>query len=206
MVSCAASSQGLTSFALCATSPAMNEEWRIAAECAAQTGGNPAGFAGCTAGRLTVRELTKCFTGTIGKDCFGPNNTIVLGLTNAFNDMLHGPGENNEIVKAVKAIGDLTGGPNSVINKPGQIWGGPNSMINNPGQIWGGSNSVFNNPKQIWGGPNSVFNNPRQLLGGPNSLINNPGQIFGGDTSAVNQFIQKPLGGDCSVFHRPFGC
>ena len=27
----------------------MNEEWRIAAECAVQSGGNPVGFAGCTA-------------------------------------------------------------------------------------------------------------------------------------------------------------
>ncbi|MGJ5003209.1 hypothetical protein ACQR10_17935 [Bradyrhizobium sp. HKCCYLRH2060] len=203
IIACGASSTGTVSFALCAASPGMNEEWRIAAECAVQSGGNPVGFAGCTAGRLTLKELENCFN---GKGCFGPNNTIVVGLRNAFHDVLEGPGPNNELVKAVNAIGDLTGGPNSVINRPGQIWGGPNSMINNPGQIWGGPNSVFNNPKQIWGGPNSVFNNPKQLLGGPNSLVNKPGQIFGGDHSVVNEFIQKPLGGDCSVFHRPFGC
>jgi hypothetical protein len=205
MVSCATNSTGATSFALCAAGPAINEEWRIVAECAVETGGNPLGVAGCAAGSLTIRELTKCFTGAVGKDCFGPNNTIVKTLENAFNDLIHGPGPNNEVVKAVKAIGELTGGPNSVINNPKQLAGGPNSMINNPGQIWGGQNSVFNNPSQIWGGPNSVFNNPKQLLGGPNSLINNPGQIAGGPNSAVNQFLQKPLGGNNSFFHCPFG-
>ena len=127
----------------------MNEEWRIAAECGAESGGNPVAFAGCTAGRLTIRELTKCFTGEIGKDCFGPNNTIVKTLNNAFNDITHGPGENSDVVKAIKAISEITGGPNSVINYPGQLAGGPNSLINNPGQIFGGSGSVFNDPGQV---------------------------------------------------------
>jgi hypothetical protein len=66
--------------------PGMNEEWRIAAECAVQTGGNPVGFAGCSAGRLTLKELENCFN---GKGCFGPNNTIVVGLRNAFHDVLY---------------------------------------------------------------------------------------------------------------------
>jgi hypothetical protein len=175
--SCAATSQGPTSFALCAAGPSMNEEWRIAAECAVQSGGNPVGFAGCTAGRLTLRELTKCLTGQIGKDCFGPNNTIRKTLDNAFRDILHGPGKNNEIVKAVAAIGEVTGGPNSVVNNPGQLLGGPNSLLHNPGQITGGQNSVINNPGQITGGSNSVINNPGQLTGGNNSVINNPGQL-----------------------------
>src|SRR5262249_7540351 len=35
---CAATSRGPTQFALCAAGPMMNEEWRIAAECAVQTG------------------------------------------------------------------------------------------------------------------------------------------------------------------------
>ncbi|WP_439397230.1 hypothetical protein ACRQ5Q_09055 [Bradyrhizobium sp. PMVTL-01] len=164
LVGCATSSQGPTSFALCAAGPAMNEEWRIAAECAVQSGGNPVGFAGCTAGRLTARELTKCFTGEFGKDCFGPENTLVKGVTNAFNDLTRGPGENNEIVKGIKAIGEVTGGPNSVVRNPKQLLGGPNSVFNNPSQIWGGPNSVFNNPGQIWGGPGSVFNDPGQVL------------------------------------------
>jgi hypothetical protein len=152
LVGCAASSQGATSFALCAAGPAMNEEWRIAAECAVQSGGNPAGFAGCTAGRLTIRELTKCLTGQIGKDCFGENNTIIKAYTNAFHDLTQGLGEGNEIRKFLDKAKDLTGGPNSVINNPGQLKGGPNSMINNPGQVWGGPDSVFN---QAAGGPNS---------------------------------------------------
>ncbi|MDU6488945.1 hypothetical protein [Bradyrhizobium sp.] len=154
VVSCATTSSGATSFALCAAGPAMNEEWRIAAECAVETGGNPIGFAGCTATQLTINELTKCFKGGIGTSCFGKNNTIVLTLTNAFNDLTNGPGPNNEIVKAIRAVGEVTGGPNSVINNPRQLLGGSNSMINNPGQIWGGQNSVFN---QIAGGSNSEF-------------------------------------------------
>jgi uncharacterized protein YecT (DUF1311 family) len=152
LVGCATNSQGPTSFALCAAAPAMNEEWRIAAECAVESGGNPVGFAGCTAGRLTARELTKCFTGQVGKDCFGPNNTVVKTLTNAFNDLTQGPGKNNEVVKALNAIGELTGGSDSVINNPRQLLGGSNSMINNPSQIWGGPSSVFN---QAAGGDNS---------------------------------------------------
>jgi len=130
----------------------MNEEWRIAAECAVQSGGEPFSFAGCTAGRLTVRELTKCFSGQIGKDCFGPNNTIVAFYRNAFNDLTQGPGRNNEVVKAIEELSKLSGGPNSVIRNPGQLAGGPNSVINNPGQIWGGKNSIFN---QAAGGKNS---------------------------------------------------
>jgi hypothetical protein len=112
---CAATSQGATSFALCAAGPVMNEEWRIAAECAVQTGGNPVGFAGCTAGRLTLKELTQCFS---GGSCFGPNNTIVKAYSNAFKDLLHGPGASNEIVVAFNKLKDATGGPNSVINNP----------------------------------------------------------------------------------------
>ena len=65
----------------------MNEEWRIAAECAVETGGNPVGFAACTATQLTINELTKCFKGGIGTSCFGKNNTVVLTLTNAFHDL-----------------------------------------------------------------------------------------------------------------------
>lgn len=152
LVGCATSSQGATDFALCAAAPGMNEEWRIAAECAVQSGGEPFSFAGCTAGRLTVRELTKCFTGKIGEDCFGKNNTIIVFYRNAFNDITQGPGKNNEVVKALDALDDLTGGENSVINKPEQILGGPNSLVRNPGQIWGGDSSVFN---QVAGGKNS---------------------------------------------------
>jgi peptidoglycan hydrolase-like protein with peptidoglycan-binding domain len=174
--SCAATSQGPTSFALCAAGPVMNEEWRIAAECAVQTGGNPVGFAGCTAGRLTLKELTQCFS---GGSCFGKNNTIVKFYTNEFNDLLHGPGANNDIVVAWNKLKqDLSGGPNSVINNPDQLLGGNNSLFHSPGQILGGANSVAN-----------------QILSKP----------LGGDRSAVNQFLQYPLGGNCSVVRNPFG-
>ena len=79
VVGCATTSQGPTSFALCSAGPLMNEEWRITAECAVQTGGNPVAFGGCTAGRLTIRELTKCFASGF-KDCYGPNNEIVKAV------------------------------------------------------------------------------------------------------------------------------
>lgn len=124
----------------------MNEEWRIAAECAVQPGGNPVTDGGCTAGRLTVRELTQCFKGKIGKDCFGPNNTLVVAVKNAFNDLSQGPGEGNEVVKAVRA---LSGGDNSVVNDPDQLLGGGNSFVRNPSQIWGSESSVFNDPGQV---------------------------------------------------------
>lgn len=132
LAGCAAASQGPTSFALCAAGPLMNEEWRIAAECAVHSGGEPISFAGCTAGRLTVKELTQCFS---GGSCFGPNNTIVKYYTNAFNDVLHGPGASNEIVVALGKLGEATGGPNSVVNKPSQVFGGENSLFRNPGQV-----------------------------------------------------------------------
>jgi hypothetical protein len=45
--------------------------------------------------------------------------------SNAFNDLTKGPGENNEVVKALKSNSEWTGGPNS-----SQLIGGPNSMIN----------------------------------------------------------------------------
>jgi hypothetical protein len=164
LVGCATTSQGPTQFALCAAGPAMNEEWRIAAECAVETGGNPPGFVGCTAGRLTLNELTKCFSGQFGRHCYGPNNTIVKYLTNEFHDLTQGPGQNNEIVKAITKIGDLTGGPNSVIKNPNQLLGGSTSIFHDPAQIWGGPNSVFNKPDQVWGGDHSVFHDPGQVL------------------------------------------
>jgi hypothetical protein len=68
---------------------------------ALSVGGNPVGFAGCTAGRLTIKELTQCFS---GGSCFGPNNTIVKAYSNAFKDLLHGPGANNEIVVAFNSL------------------------------------------------------------------------------------------------------
>jgi hypothetical protein len=206
---CAATSQGPTSFALCAAGPVMNEEWRIAAECAVQTGGNPVGFAGCTAGRLTLKELTQCLS---GGSCFGPNNTIVKFYKNEFHDLLYGPGPNNDIVIALHNLETLSGGPHSVINDPDQVFGGGNSIFRKPGQILGGENSVANQIlTKPFGGENSVINQVLQKpLGGENSL---PSQVLqkplGGENSVPNQVLQKPLGGENSVpnqvLQKPLG-
>ena len=123
---CAAASTGPTSFAICAAGPSMNEEWRIAAECAVQTGGNPGLFAGCTAGRLTLKELTQCIS---GGSCFGPDNTIVKAYTDALHDLLQGPGTGNEFRKALGKLREASGGANSVINNPGQLLGGEGSDV-----------------------------------------------------------------------------
>lgn len=112
---CASQSTGAVSFALCATGSGMNAEMRMAAECAASTGGEPVTFAGCTAGRLTVAELTKCLSGEIGTDggCFGPNNTIVKTINNIAKDLTEGLGPGNELVKAfgpvTEALKDVGG-------------------------------------------------------------------------------------------------
>jgi hypothetical protein len=156
-VQCAAQSQGdPTGFATCAGANMfnmqLNPEQQIAVQCVVSTGGQPYAAAGCIGSRLTARELSKCLSNGIGgKDgCFGDNNDLV--------------GKDGWVGRTLRQV---AGGPNSVINNPGQIWGGDNSFIRNPGQIWGGSNSFVRNPGQIWGGPNSVFNNPSQLLPQP---------------------------------------
>ncbi|MBJ6125388.1 SH3 domain-containing protein [Microvirga splendida] len=146
LVACTSSGSPISFFG-CAVGPAMNEEWRIALECAETSGGESVSFIGCTGGRLTLMELTKCFT---GGDCFGPNNTIVVAVRNAYNDLLHGPGANNDLKAFVDNLAQITGGPNSVVNDPGQIFGGPNSVFNNPRQLFGGDGSVFNDPGQVF--------------------------------------------------------
>ncbi|MDQ2762521.1 MAG: hypothetical protein M3Y22_03235 [Pseudomonadota bacterium] len=129
----------------------LNPEQQVAVQCVVGTGGNPPAAAGCIASRLTLRELTKCISdGVGGHGCFGDSNDLV--------------GKNGFVRRT---LGQIAGGPNSVINNPGQIWGGDNSFVRNPGQIWGGPNSFVQNPSQIFGGSNSVFNNPGQLLPKP---------------------------------------
>lgn len=110
LAACAADSEGAVGIALCLAAPSMNEEWRIAAECASSSGGEPVTFAGCTGGRLTVRELEKCISGQIGKDCLGPNNTVIVAFNTVGNDLsgcLSGQaclGPNNDLVKASNAV------------------------------------------------------------------------------------------------------
>jgi hypothetical protein len=88
--------------------------------------------------------------GVGGKGCFGDSNDLV--------------GKNGWVRKT---MGQIAGGPNSLINNPDQIWGGDNSFVRNPGQIFGGDNSFVRNPGQIFGGSNSVFNKPSQLIPKP---------------------------------------
>jgi WD40 repeat protein len=109
LLTCATQSQSYTAFALCAAGPKMNPEWTIAAQCAASSGGVPVTTAACTAGWLTLREFGKCFEKGFGGDgCFGPDNSIVKAVSNAIHDITKGPGPNNDIVKAIRAIGEKT--------------------------------------------------------------------------------------------------
>ena len=89
-----------------AAAPAVNEDWRIAAECAASSGGEPITSAACAGGRLAIRELLGCLKGKFGESgCFGEGNTIRKFVTNAWGDLTKGPGKNNEVVKAVHNLG-----------------------------------------------------------------------------------------------------
>jgi hypothetical protein len=138
---CATTSQGEVDFALCATAVGLNPEGRIAAECAAESGGEPEAFAGCTAGRLTMRELQKCLSGQIGTDdgCFGPNNTIVKALSSIANDLTHGLGDNNDLRKALgqitnpirDAIGSLAHGAQQVLQGLANAADGAKSWLDN---------------------------------------------------------------------------
>jgi hypothetical protein len=126
VAACAMKSQNGVGVALCVAAPGMNQEWRIAAECAASTGGEPFSFAGCTAGRLTLKELTQCLSGEIGKDCFGEGNTIVQAFKTVGNDLTNcvsgGPclGKNNDIVQAAKGLEKAVSDVGKGIEKIGQ--------------------------------------------------------------------------------------
>lgn len=147
--SCAANNQGATSFVLCALGTAMSEEWRIAAACAVQAGGIPVAYAQCTAGRPVVEELSKCFAGKVGKDCYGPDNAVVTAIRNALQDRFDQSAGSGAVTAAVNMIGRLTAGSNSIVNNPTQIAAGRNSVFHNPGKALGSDNSIFHNPRQI---------------------------------------------------------
>ncbi|MER8440716.1 hypothetical protein NKH36_33160 [Mesorhizobium sp. M1312] len=105
----------------------LNPEQQIAVECAVSSGAQPYAFAVCAGGRLTAREVTKCFTDGVGGDgCFGRNNEIVryyraigIDFEDPFNpngegvrawntirnDLEHGFGENNDIRRAAEEAG-----------------------------------------------------------------------------------------------------
>lgn len=166
----AANSNNFWGAAMCVGGQRLTPEQQVFAECAAETGLQPYAFAACATGQLTTNEFQKCFEIGVGGDgCFGRNNTIVRLVS----DFWHG----------------VSGGPNSMLNRPGQIFGGQNSVFNDPAQIWGGPNSIFRNPGQILGGPNSLIRHPAQIWGGPNSVVRNPDQLLGGE----NSFFHKHL-------------
>ena len=136
-VDCAVQSDGdAQQFGACAANKFfhlnLNPEQQIAVQCVLASGGQPYAAAGCTASKLTLRELEKCSEGIGGDGCFGDNNDLV--------------GKNGFVVRN---LAGLAGGPNSVINDPGQILGGPESVFNHPAQVLGGPNSF----------PNQVLNN-----------------------------------------------
>jgi hypothetical protein len=92
----------------------LNPETQIIVECAIASGGDPYVFAGCAGGQLLARELDKCLENGIGgeKGCFGVNNDVVKGLKQVAELLQIRYGQNNEIVKAWnKSIKDLLGGP-----------------------------------------------------------------------------------------------
>jgi hypothetical protein len=131
LVACVSSNRtNYVGAALCAGGRNLTPEQAVVANCTLQTGGQPYAFATCVGGQLTANELQKCVTiGIGGNGCFGNDNAITQTVRTAWKG--------------------LAGGPNSVLNNPGQLAGGQNSIINNPGQIFGGPNSVFNNPSQL---------------------------------------------------------
>ncbi len=128
----------LTGTAVCygAGSFQPNAELQIAMECAVTTGGNPMAFAGCAGGRLTERELTKCVTHGVGGDgCFGPNNEIVKALRAVGIDVKDMFGATNDVTIAWNnAVNDLQNGLGSGNEAVKAITTISNDIANGPGQ------------------------------------------------------------------------
>ncbi|NKL77998.1 hypothetical protein [Rhizobium leguminosarum] len=78
ILQCALASDGYMSFGLCLLGISLNPEWATAAQCWADTGGEPVAWGSCTAGKLTTSELQKCTRGIGGEGCFGDSNTLVM--------------------------------------------------------------------------------------------------------------------------------
>lgn len=91
LLKCAAQSggDGLGTVA-CMAGDSLTAEQQIALQCALQSP-DPATFAVCTGGQLTVREFVKCRDRRFGDDeCFGPNNEIRKLLKNVGIDIGEG--------------------------------------------------------------------------------------------------------------------
>lgn len=51
------------------------------------------------AGAIIANELPKCVNGVgVPGGCFGPNGEIIKAARNAAHDVVHGPGEHNDLV------------------------------------------------------------------------------------------------------------
>jgi hypothetical protein len=140
--------------AVCALAPQLNPEQQIALSCAITTGAHPYPFATCTGGRLTAREIEKCWQNGIGTDqgCFGPNNELRKfsqqlddQARRAFGDQsvayqafsfwqnnIAMPGPNHEFVKFLNnGLNDIQHGPgpnNEIIKFSNQVGDALNSL------------------------------------------------------------------------------
>ncbi len=160
----------------------LNAEQRIAVECAVSSGGQPYAFAVCAGGRLTARELTKCFTDGVGGDgCFGENNEIIKALRVAgidvndlanpngevikawntvSNDLRNGPGPNNDVVRPLNQVGERVG--TALDNARSDITQGPgpnneivkfaNNAANDLAHGPGPNNEVVKVVRNVFGG------------------------------------------------------
>lgn len=91
----------------------LNPETQIMIECAMASGGEPYTFAGCAGGQLLARELDKCLTYGVGgtNGCFGENNDIIKGLKAIGEAMRNEFGPNNDLVKLWNnSVNDFTKG------------------------------------------------------------------------------------------------
>ena len=90
---------------VCVAGPRLTPEQRVFVRCAVSTSGEPWSMALCVGGQDTVNELTKCINVGFGSNgCFGPGNTVVQFVQNAWKDVTVGPGPGNEMVKAREAL------------------------------------------------------------------------------------------------------
>jgi uncharacterized membrane protein len=122
-----------TQMGVCAVGNKLTPEQQVFVSCAISTGGQPYAYAGCVGTQLTMNELQKCLTqGIGGNGCYGPNNTAVKVVTNAFKDITQGPGPSNDLLgrdgwvgRTAQNVGnDLTHGPgdtNDVVGRHGWL-------------------------------------------------------------------------------------
>ncbi|WP_156647753.1 DUF1036 domain-containing protein [Methylobacterium sp. Leaf87] len=102
---------------VCAAANHLTKEQQTFITCAVKTNAQPHAFAVCVGTKLTLDELDKCFTeGIGGHGCFGPNNSAVQFISNAWKDVTKGPGSGNEAVKIREQLlgGDRGTGANIV--------------------------------------------------------------------------------------------